>query len=1165
MPDQPPDTQTVFAIGRHGRGPMQFAGDWPADQEPLRRYDTGSDRPDSNWPAFHPGPLDAHHGWQGHRIEVDFQVERPAEAFELRLTFFAGHGPCPQIEIAVGGHTGIFHPVVVRDDRSEVFRQSPIAGSVDLRVPLPGDWLPPGAHRLSVATVIDAPGHPDRYAGHPGEDIGHGHPVYGSWFGSGLSWDGVSLTGAPGQALPTTLRCTPRFVGGGTALRQVLALSTALPAGAAQDAEAVVTLGGTVHRVPLPARGCDFGQVEVEFCVPELAGPADAEVRVGDGVTRHWLVPGRKWTVHLVPHIHLDIGFTDYQGKVLELHSRNLDRAVAVLRRDPGFRFTVDGSVVVQQHLATRQGSGAAPVLDALRDGSLAVNAFHSLFLSGVASLEECFRAAYFSASLRAEHGVDVRTAHLTDVPSYTAAMPSLLAALGIDGFAGIANHARGANSDSDTAHLLSPVMWEGVDGERVLTHFSDSYSQLRFMASDPQTMAGAEQAFDRFVSRYERDDYLPQDLPVIGSHADNEDLGDGDADFVRRWNEVHAYPRMVLSTLSSYLDRVRPLSDRLPVWRGDGGSYWEDGVGTAARIEAVYRRAQMLVPVAENLAALTSRAGGAYRPKRDELDGAWEALLAGCEHTWTWSHMSAHPDADEGHDHLDWKRHQIHSAWRTGTDETRRALSQLGELVTTDGPTLLVYNPLNWQRSADVEVEIERADRLLLDGRPVPTEVVHDMGGLRRVRLTVPGLPAFGYRALRIATDHEVQPAGPGGRDAGGSGSDDGPGAGGMQVDSPRWQVALDAQGMVTGLLHRPSGRQLIDQAAGRQLGAVLYAALPDPPPPGDHDDLSPWMTSLSDRRPQARPFAPEVTAAVMRPAGVTRTYDGWRLRARGSGPTLPSVEVEVLLRDDSDTVDVRVRLDKDYRLAKESVYVAFPFAVEDPVIRYDRQLGWIDPARDHSPGACHEWFTTQHGVVVSSGEQGPAVAWTSQDAPLFTVGDVVRATWPDAFDAGDGRLLSWVMNNHWPTNTPPAQRGPLDLRYSFTPLPAFDPERASRLGRELRVPAVAGDVTWLDKADTDPRPLPADRGALLDLGAADGVHISVAESREPGGLVLRVQDLTGAARAVRLRHPSGAGGRVRLAYADERPRDGLPVDAEGHFTIELKGYSVTTVLVDR
>ncbi|SDD70422.1 hypothetical protein [Glycomyces harbinensis] len=1234
-------------------------------------------------PAFQPGPLDAEAGWRDHRVELRTAVPSEGHGPEghwlLRLEFDAGHGPCPDLLIDLDGErTGLFHPEVVREDRAEVYRHGPIAGSAILEVPL--GPLAAGRHAIGLTTTLDTaaatgpvadPGGPTRHR----EQFGH-------HFGSGITWRRLALvsydaaeangvptapatepgapigtatevptapatraaSGAPSASAPgaptaahVDLRSTPLFIES-EGLQQLIDLTVTVPIGTEPPRTAEVRIGDRTWTHGLTRPGRDFGQFRVRFPVPELAGPTETEVRLGsvdpnaagsggvdsgdaagnrvanggggfevaatdgtgaddagfsdvaaspaaNGATgggtaatdrvrsfsrepvAFILEPKRKWTVHLIPHVHLDVGYTDVQGKVLELHSRNLDRALAALDRNADFAFSVDGSLIVAQYLATRSPERSERVLAALRSGRVSVNAFHSLFLSGVASLEEVYRAAYLAARLREDHGVPVDYANLTDVPSYSAAVPSMLRALGIDAFVGIENHHRGGNADSDLQHLASPVMWEGVDGSRVLAHFSDTYSQLRFMAGDPQTLPGGAHALDRFLARYERDDYLPHDLPVIGTHADNEDLADGDAAFAARWNAAYAWPRIAVSTMAGYLDAVRPLADRLPVWRGDGGSYWEDGVGTGATVAAEHRRTQTALPVAEALTALVARADDTYRPNRAALDAAWEGALFGCEHTWTWSHANAHPHGEQVGDQLDWKRHQVHTGHRNAVDETRRALSQLGELVTTDGPTVLAHNPLGWARDVEIEVEAPAGTPFLLNGAPLPTEALADCDGLVRHRLTVPDVPPFGYRTVPMGSARTLAPGEEGGQAerAAAAGDDWRPVPETLTTD--RWELALAPDtGAVRSLTHRPTGRTLLDTSSAWHLGDVLYVLNgPDTLTRGDHPDAfthsgaphthpHPPRSTLSGRRPIADPPELTVTAAAMRPVGLRRTYDGWRLRTVGTAPNLPHVEVDLLLRDGDDRVDVLVRLEKKRELAKEAVYVAFPFAAEDPRLAYDRQQGWIDPATDHAPGACHEWFTTQYGVTVSSGPGGPAVVWTSADAPLFTAGDIVRGAWPEQFHIPNGSIFSWVMNNYWPTNTPPEQDGTLELRYAFTPMPAFDAAAAGRFGREVRFPGVPGEVNRLDKFDTEPRPLPADAASLLDLDLPPEVHATVAEPRDRRGLLVRFQDLSG--RGTRVPLPT-TGTAVRCT-ADETPLEPL-LDA----TVTLRPWEVVSILL--
>ena len=379
----------VFCIGELGGGPNQFGPDWGQAEGPVRRFRVGRDSAAAKWPAFQPGPLDAHHGWRSHVVEVEFELaDRQAgdqelgdqeagdqEAgdqesgdgelvgtYELVLSFYASHGPCPDIEVGIDGHLGTFRPAVVRRDRTEVFRQGPIAGHVSLSIVLPATWLRPGTNVISVGTALgdDYRNGNDRHDGSPLSDA-PGHPFYGSWFGSGITWDAVVLrrTSRPAEQLPTRLVCSPRYLRGDPVL-QVLRLSTALR-GPAPSTTATVRVGDLVHELALAHDGRDFGELVATVAVPELVGPTAASVTVLGATTHHVLTPGRKWTLHMVPHVHLDLGFTDYQSKVLELHSRNLERAVQALERDPSFRFTVDGSMIVSDFLATRGPARLSP------------------------------------------------------------------------------------------------------------------------------------------------------------------------------------------------------------------------------------------------------------------------------------------------------------------------------------------------------------------------------------------------------------------------------------------------------------------------------------------------------------------------------------------------------------------------------------------------------------------------------------------------------------------------------------------------------------------------------------------------------------------------------------------------------------------------------------
>ena len=71
--------------------------------------------------------------------------------------------------------------------------------------------------------------------------------------------------------------------------------------------------------------------------------------------------PVRKWVVYLLPHSHVDIGYTDIQPEVERVHWRHLDQALELCRKTadypPGARFKWNVEVIWPTDSYLRQAS----------------------------------------------------------------------------------------------------------------------------------------------------------------------------------------------------------------------------------------------------------------------------------------------------------------------------------------------------------------------------------------------------------------------------------------------------------------------------------------------------------------------------------------------------------------------------------------------------------------------------------------------------------------------------------------------------------------------------------------------------------------------------------------------------------------------------------------
>jgi hypothetical protein len=291
------------------------------------------------------------------------------------------------------------------------------------------------------------------------------------------------------------------------------------------------------------------------------------------------------------------------------------------------------------------------------------------------------------------------------------------------------------------------------------------------------------------------------------------------------------------------------------------------------------------------------------------------------------------------------------------------------------------------------------------------------------------------------------------------------------------------------------------------------------------------------------------------------TRTPWSWVIISKGVGQTLLNIQRECEIFDHTDEIQVRISFTKEPNLAKESVYVAFPFNLVKPEVHYDRQIGWITPKKDHLAGACNEWFTIQNSVILSGEDY--SIAWSSSDAPLFTISDIVRGTWATSFETSNGTIFSWVMNNYWMTNTPAQQGGDITLNYSFRPSQEKNFILAGRLGRELRHRPLVSDLLHTDRGDAHVRPFDS-VGSLWKVNLPDNVNLTVLPSRNGGKITVRIQEIAGKSIHFELPSPLTSTGLdniwVASCLATEEILEYLPLHSSGEISVNLTPWAVKT-----
>jgi len=713
----------------------------------------------------------------------------------------------------------------------------------------------------------------------------------------------------------------------------------------------------------------------------------------------------RPLEVYLIHHTHLDIGYTEFQDSVERRHWSHLQEALRLGRASTGgedgerFVWNPEGLWAVESYLAAHPADSAA-LIDGIRRGWIALDAMFANLLTGVASTEGLAHALDAKERLERVTGVPIVSAMQSDIPGATWGLVPLFARHGVRYFSIGPNqgHRIGHFTDALGDH---PFWWVSADGrDSVLTwvhgagyslfHTGLGYSRLR--------PALDEESIFSYLERLTASDY-PYDLTVLRYNigSDNGPPDPNLAEAVHAWNLRYASPRLVISSVPEAFGRFEVRYGKgLPARAGDLTGHWEDGAQSTARETAALRRTAEELQQTEDLATLW----GVTLPATT-LARAWRDVLLYYEHTWGAWNSIGEPDAAPVQ--AQWARKRSFSD-SAGLLAGAMRDSLLGTRRAALGPgTVEVWNTASETRSDLVILpsgEAVEDDR----GRPVPSQVLRD-GRLAFLAAAVPGRGSRTYRLRGAAPNAGVTPA-----------------TAASTAETSRFRVVVEpARGMVTSLVDKTTGRELVRQGSDGGLGAFEYVRGRDP---ATVRGAAPGTLIPGERGPLVQSIV-------------------WRADAPGT----TGIETEVRLVEGLDHVEVMARIDKSLVYDPEAVLYRFAFAGGPQEVRIGIPGGSFAVETEQLPGANRNYFTTRSWVRLAGAEAGSELTFVSLDVPMLQVGKIgtdaiVTGWWAHA--APSGTLFSYVMNNYWETNYRAGQEGPMEARYLI--VPGAEAEAASR-----------------------------------------------------------------------------------------------------------------------
>lgn len=1091
--------KVLWQIGTQDGKPNEFAlapnrfSEFRAD--PI--FVVGMSDPAKDWPYVQPGPSDAWAGSRQHEAIILFGLAKAlASPCELVVDLVNTHSQHPPHLRVTCNESLVYDGTLPPGGPDPVISGDLSAAKpYTLRVPLAADALHAGVNKVVLASVA------------------------GSWIVFDaivfLAPENLELSPISDVTLVRGITPQPALVRQGDQLKQVVELDilhTGEPANLVVQHDSQPVWSGQVQPgkqeliVPL-----DRVQESTAFALAVLKGD---EV-LWKGTIQ--LDPVREWKVYLLPHSHVDIGYTAVQTDVEKAHWRFFEEAMAAAEAtadypaEAGFKWNVEVLWAVDSYLRQASEAKRTQFIEAVRQGRIGLQTLYGNELTGLCRPEELLRLLDFAKRLEDRYDLSIDSAMISDVPGYTWGTITALAHGGVKYFSIGPN---GGHRIGRTLQVWGDKVfwWKSPDGQRRVLCWIPQTGYWRGFRGKDELMG--------YLKRLNSSDY-PLDLVQLRQcEGDNAGPATSISDFVKEWNEKYAFPKLIIATCSQVMHDVEErYGDKIPEVRGDLTGYWEDGAGSSAFETGLVRHAAERLSAAEALWAILQPA-----PYPDEaFYQAWRNVVLYDEHTWGAYNSISEPDSQFAKAQWAIKRQFALDADRQSQALLEQALAgfvQPASAGSRGSRYVMVFNPCGWARNDLVVVApIEGKVVAVKDG--AVKEVAFQRLSTGELAFLAKNVPGFGAKRYEIVTQSQ-------GSEGMASRSGD---TVAQTVATSRWELTVDTQtGAIQRLLDRKLRREIFSGAGAKPGAEYLY--VPGRDPKQVQRVQGPMQSHVLDDGPLVK-----------------------RLLVEGPAPGCRKLRYIYELVEGLDCVRVEMTVDKEKVRTPEAVHIAFPFAVPDGQLQLGLAWAAIRPDVDQLPGACKNYFTVQHWADVSNKDFG--VTWVPLEAPLVELEklrmDLPNPFIPDTWVAEIGptqTIISYAMNNYWETNYKADQEGPTPFTYLIrTHEGGLVRADAARFGMSASRPLVA--VMTGDQA-------PVEIPAWVTVEPKDVLPVELKTSRDGKAVILRLFNLGNKPAKVELKwtHPAK---EVWLTDLSERP---IQAFAEG---VTLKPLEMVSLRIER
>jgi hypothetical protein len=858
-------------------------------------------------------------------------------------------------------------------------------------------------------------------------------------------------------------------------------------------AESISALVGKIEIYDSSGKNLVVGQESgpnnsVRLFVSEVANEVAAEIKFEKQPSLNSkikLVPQRHWTVHLIHHTHLDIGYTDPQGVVLAEHLNFLDAALdlAVRTKDypdaAKFRWCVEALWSFDEWVNVRPPEKIAEFVALVKAGIIELTAMPYNLHSETCSTDELHELLRLKSKVSKQYGIDIKSAMQTDVPGATAGMPEALSQNGVK-YLSVAHNWAGRSVPHLVGGQEMPRIfrWQSSSGASVLVWVADTPHGLAYMEGPMLGFHEEYELVDELLPAYLQSlaenpwpypDHVfgwalkdaapitkkpyPWDilhLRIQGQFADNAPPRFHMASFVKQWNETWAYPKLRLSTNTDFFeDAEARYGNEIKTYQGDWTDWWVEGVGSGARPLAMVRSAQSKVADAQSIAAVAGFFGSDDAvATREESENVYSEISLFNEHTWGAANPWTYGDTgmDSGDEQWHWKYSKALEAEDQAEVLKDRALAHLSNIASKPKDAVcsyLIFNSCNWERNDEVEaflpesliplnspvkvVDSRTGEELSFYERPQVNPKHRDAG--RFLHIFAKNIPSLGMARFDVFNTENSKKASTALKTG--------------IIENEFFKIELDTSKAAIGsIFSKLINKELISSDSLVGMNAYVY----------DEYASAGGFNHQSGQLEGSAKLEFIATRNLGRPAAILEheansvkqwiTYESHVIKDIW-------IRTTVSLTYGVNRVDVTNRIHKPFTMTKESGFFAFPFSFDDPKVRLELTGSVTGTDIPVIPGSAHYMQAIRRWIAFEEADN--FIAWVSQDSPLVQMGNIAMPYVPFPPSMGESEpatVYSWIFNNIWDTNFPPQQGFEMNFSYSISAASKKDVVSAAALG---------------------------------------------------------------------------------------------------------------------